>query len=491
MKIFLHIFIASICLIGCQSDKKQSAVTDTPQAKQVQEKTRPAQQPAVNQGEIDITQVDQDIASRPGRAPHPELPWYHNAAAYQVNTRQFSPAGTFLEVSRHIPRLTSLGMKILNIMPIHPIGKANRKGALGSPYNVMDYMTVHPDYGTIEDFKRLVQTAHANNMKVIIDWVGYSTALDHNWTKNNSTFYSTKAGKPALAADKNGRPLAGLKTATLNYDNAELRKAMIDAMRFWVTECDVDGFRCIDAEQIPNDFWQDAKSSLAADKKELFWIADGDNPRLHEVFDISSDNTLQSILANVAQGKAGTDKIESYLNQQAKALPKDGYRLSFTTNQKLNAQKGPGAEQFGANEMVAAVVANTLTGLPMLYNGQEAGLDQQLDPFKKDNILWKNKKLSRLYQKLFIMKQTNKAVWNGEFGSQPDIFHAQGGQIGYLREKGPDAILILANFGDEPATIRVDVKKTNMTDIYSRKTIDFSKVVNVTVPAHGYMYFQK
>lgn len=489
MRFLLHFFIAGICLLGCQSENKQSTISNT--TNQATQKKVDTNQESEQQGETDITLQSVEVEDRNGRAPHPELPWEHNAAVYQINTRQFSPAGTINEVSRHIPRLTSLGIKLLEFAPIHPIGKANRKGDLGALESVADYQAINPEFGTIEDFKRLVEAAHANEQKVVIDWVGHHTAYDHVWAKSHDGFYEKSGGKIAMAVDDKGKMLSGAKLAKLDYSNKEMRTAMIEAMRFWIQECNIDGFVCKDAQRIPMNFWKQAKNALASNKKDLLWIADNGGASMHQVFDATGSSALQKLLVDVAKGKVGTARIKTFMDEEKRKMPEDGYRLAYTTNNDLNATQGSTKELLGANEMPTAVVAFTLTGMPALFNGQEAGLDQKLSSTSKDPILWKSKKLSRLYQKLFIMKQTNKAIWNGPFGGEADIFLAKDRQIGFYRTKGPDAVVVMANFDDKPSTVRVDIDKKEMTDIFSRRSIDFSKAVDITIPPHGYMFFQQ
>ena len=250
--LFALLFIASIS--SCQNDKpamKEKDVTPATKTEQAQENGKST---------IDITMTGNEFAERSGRAPHPEFPFHHNAAIYEVNTRQFSKEGSFARVTEQLGRLSSMGVKIVWMMPIHPIGEKNRKGGLGSPYSISDYKGINPEFGTLSDFKNLVKTAHSRGMKVIIDWVANHSAFDNVWATDHLDYYTLKNGKQIVATDNDGKATDWTDVADLNYDNPEMRAAMIDAMKYWITECDIDGFRCDVAGFVPLDFWVDARA---------------------------------------------------------------------------------------------------------------------------------------------------------------------------------------------------------------------------------------
>jgi len=211
---------------------------------------------------------------------HPD--WSTNATIYEVNIRQHTPEGTFAAFEKDIPRLKDMGVKILWLMPIHPIGEINRKGGLGSHYSVKDYKAVNPAYGSLDDFKRMVNTAHSNDMKVIIDWVANHSAFDNWWTKDHLEYYLLDtAGKiqPPLGTD-------WTDVAQLDYTQKHVWPAMIDALKFWVKDCDIDGYRCDVAEKVPTPFWDEARAALDS-IKPVFMLAEAEKPELHlKAFDI-------------------------------------------------------------------------------------------------------------------------------------------------------------------------------------------------------------
>lgn len=181
--------------------------------------------------------------------------WTSGSNIYEINIRQYTAAGTFYAFAEHLPRLRDMGVEILWFMPITPISKDVRQGTLGSYYACSDYKAINPEFGTLADFKRLVQKAHDLGFKVIIDWVANHTGWDHVWTKTNPGFF--KRNSEGKFYDTNGWH----DVIDLNFYDQHLRKAMIDAMRFWVKECDIDGFRCDMAHLVPLDFWRQARMS--------------------------------------------------------------------------------------------------------------------------------------------------------------------------------------------------------------------------------------
>ncbi|MFM7770168.1 MAG: alpha-amylase family glycosyl hydrolase, partial [Bacteroidota bacterium] len=260
---------------------------------------------------------------------HPD--WSKNATIYEVNVRQHSPQGNFAALEKDLPRIDSLGIDILWLMPIHPIGELNRKGSLGSYYSVKNYTGVNPEYGTLQDFKKLVNTAHGLGMKVIIDWVGNHTAWDHPWMTQHPDWYTKDANGNVIP------PVADWSdVADLNFDNKEMRKEMIRALEYWVKECDIDGYRCDVAMMVPTDFWDEARAALDA-IKPVFMLAEAEQKDHHlKAFDMSYGWELLHIMNGVAKGEKNIDEIDAYMLRQAADYPKSAYKMCFTTNHDEN-----------------------------------------------------------------------------------------------------------------------------------------------------------
>lgn len=226
-------------------------------------------------------EVEKKVPSGPAISNVITPEWVKNAVIYEVNVRQYTPEGTFNAFTEHLPRLKTLGVDILWFMPVNPIGVKNRKGPLGSYYSVKDYTAVNPEFGTMEDFRRLVEQVHEQGMYAIIDWVPNHTAWDHRWTKEHPDWYKQ---------DEKGEfvsPFDWTDVIQLDYDNEEMRQEMIEEMIFWIRESDIDGYRCDVAHMVPVDFWDEARKEL--DKvKPVFMLAESDQYFLHKnAFDMT------------------------------------------------------------------------------------------------------------------------------------------------------------------------------------------------------------
>lgn len=339
--------------------------------------------------------------------------WAKNSTIYEVNIRQFSKEGTFKSFQQHLPRLKELGVDILWLMPINPIGKLNRKGTLGSYYSVKDYVDVNPEFGTKEDFKTLVDEIHNQGMYVIIDWVANHTAWDNKWVKTNPEFYTKDSSGNFVPPVPDWSDVIDL-----NYDNKELWKEMISALKYWVSEFDIDGYRCDVAGMVPIEFWNEVRTEL--DKiKPVFMLAEWDTPEMHKfAFDMTYDWDLHKIFNGVyAKERNSSDIIKHILNDQKK-YPDYAYRMQFTSNHDENSWNGTEYERLGKAAEVFAVLTYVIPGMPLIYNGQEIGFNKRLEFFEKDSIIWKENKFEKLYKNLNELKEKNKALWAGiESGS--------------------------------------------------------------------------
>ncbi|MFN6380604.1 MAG: alpha-amylase family glycosyl hydrolase [Flavobacteriales bacterium] len=425
---------------------------------------------------------------------HPE--WSKNANIYEVNVRQHTPEGTFAALTADLNRLDSMGVDILWLMPIHPIGKENRKGSLGSYYSVKDYKGVNPEYGTIEDFKAFVRAAHSKGMKVILDWVANHTAFDAVWVSEHKDWYTL---------DSTGRPVPPVAdwsdVADLNYDNKEMRAAMIDAMKFWIKECDIDGYRCDVAMMVPTDFWNDARASLDS-IKPVFMLAEAEMKEHHlKAFDMSYTWEFLHIMNEVASGKKNLSAIDTYLAQQDTAFPKNAYRMYFTTNHDENTWNGTGNERYGKARQVYDVLALTIGGMPLIYSGQEGG-EQYEDGkphryrfFDKDTIRWNGYKYQDFYTRILAAHKKNPALWNGEHGGKAKRIKTSNDDIIYAftRKVDNNEVIVLLNFSDKPQKIDfIDtLPEGNFMSIFNNETLSIYSKGNVKLQGYGYQVFVK
>lgn len=388
--------------------------------------------------------------------------WSKNAVIYEVNLRQYTKEGTINSFAKHLPRLKELGADILWIMPPYPIGVKNRKGSLGSPYSISDYTKINPDLGTLPDFKNLVKEIHKLKMKVILDWVGNHTSFDNVWINSHPEWYT----KDSLGNITHPIGTDWTDVADLNYDNKEMRIEMIKAMSMWIKDYDVDGFRCDVAGFVPNDFWNEA--TIAINKiKPVFMLAEWEDPSLNSVgFHMTYGWEFHSIMNQIAQGKKQVAAIDTFLKKDLTRFPKQSYRMNFTDNHDENSWNGTIKERMGNAGDAMNVLAFTLYGMPLLYSGQEVGLNKRLSFFDKDEINWNNKSKTPFYQKLIALHHENSAMWNGEYGALPVRINFGNEKIfAYTREKNKDKVLVILNLSGDKQKIKLS-DQLDVDDLY-------------------------
>lgn len=380
---------------------------------------------------------------------HPE--WSKDAVIYEANIRQFTPEGTFKAFTEHLPRLKEMGVDIVWLMPIHPIGEKNRKGILGSYYSVRDYKDVNPEFGTKEDFKALVDQAHDLGMRVILDWVANHTAWDHAWMEEHNDWYIKDSTGKIVA------PFDWTDVAELDYDKPGVRNAMTDALKYWVKEFDVDGYRCDVAMEVPTDFWNNARQSLDS-IKPVFMLAEAEVPEHHEkAFDMSYAWHMHHILNQVAQGKESANTIENVLAKHDTTFPEGAYRMHFTSNHDENSWNGTVYERMGDAALQMAVLSYVLPGMPLIYTGQEAALDKRLEFFEKDEVEWNKYPLAGFYTQLNELKSNNPALWNGNYGGSWERIETENDSKVFiiLREKDDNRVMGIFNFSEQPQSIAI------------------------------------
>lgn len=404
------------------------------------------------------------------RINHPE--WSKNATIYQINTRQFTEEGTFRAAERHLPRLKDLGAVILWLMPIHEIGAKNRKGSLGSPYAVKNYYAVNSEFGSLDDLKHFVKTAHNLGLYVILDWVANHTAWDNPLVNEHPEWY---------ARDWKGdfRPTPWWDWADiidLNYDLPAVRKYMTDALKYWVSEADIDGYRCDVAGFVPTDFWNNARKELDA-IKPVFMLAEWESRDLHaEAFDMTYAWSWNETMHRIAMGKADVNGLYIYYSWNEKAYPADIMRMTFVSNHDHNAWEGTEFEKFGDALEAAIVLSVVGEGMPLIYNGQEAGNPKRLEFFEKDPIEWKEHPLGDFYKKLFALKKANTALWNAKWGARMiNVFNnAPTKVLSFVRQNERDKVFAVLNLSDAPQAVTFDDSLYHgaYTEYFSRETVE-------------------
>lgn len=413
---------------------------------------------------------------------HPK--WSYNSSIYEVNIRQYTPEGTFKAFIKHLPKIKKLGVDILWLMPINPIGELKRKGTLGSYYSVKNYKEVNPEFGSKDDFKNLVDKVHALGMHIIIDWVANHTAWDNVWVKTHPEFYKKNSHGNFYTAVKDWSDVIDL-----NYDNDSLRATMINALKYWVKNFDIDGYRCDVAERVPMDFWKTARTEL--DKiKPVFMLAEGSKPILHKNgFDMTYNWKLKDLMNNYTKDKANIKDIENLFINEEKEYPTNSFLMNFTSNHDENSWNGSSIERLGNYNEPFAVLISTAEGMPLIYNGQEAGMDKSLKFFEKDLIPWRKNKIRKVYSKILNVKKINSAMWNGNQGGKMNFIETGNDKIlCYYRKKEGDFLLVILNLSDKKQSF-IDTNENMVGNFKNLITdVDVTLKKNETVSLEPFKY---
>lgn len=407
--------------------------------------------------------------------------WAVNANIYEVNFRQFSPEGTFNAFAEDLPRLQEMGVKILWFMPIQPIGELNRKGTLGSYYSIRDYTDINPEFGTKDDFKNLVKIAHDHGMKVILDWVANHTAWDAVWTESNPDFY---------LLDDEGNFYPPVEdwddVIQLDVENREMWSAMTDAMDYWVREYDIDGFRADVAYMLPIEFWIQAREYLET-HKPLFMLAEAEEPEMHRAFDMTYAWDYAQTIRDIGAGRASLSDLDKAMDLNLDRFDKRDYRMFFTTNHDENSWQGSDPDLYGENFKNFAVLSATIWGMPLIYNGQEAGLDKQLEFFEKDQIEWGNYRLQDFYTTLLYVNSTNQALFNGEIGGTYQKMSTDHDEsiFAFKRIGHHEQIMAILNFSDRLITFTfTDGHTGSWKNVFDGTQKEIDSIVTIAPNSH-------
>lgn len=417
---------------------------------------------------------------------HPK--WSYSANIYEVNIRQYTAEGTFDAFAQHLPRLKDMGVKVLWFMPIYPISEKDRQGQLGSYYAIQDFCAINPEFGTMDGFKSLIQEAHKLNMKVIIDIVANHTGNDHPWIKDHPEFFVYKDDGELL------HPHGWNDVAQLNYEHPEVHKAMIKAMKFWIDECNIDGYRCDMAHLVPLEFWIEAKRKISKMKEDLFWLAECEVPEYHAVFDATYTWRWMHASHDFYQGKMNLQSLLTVLYKSVTEFPCNAFRLYFTANHDENSWNGSEYEKYGDSARLFAVFSCTWNGMPMIYSGQEMPNYKRLQFFDKDQIDWTDDfKLHDFYKTLLTLKSNNKALRSGNpNGLTRIVSNPEENEVfSYLRKLQKEEVLVVLNCSDQPKDFEVNEVKGVFRNVFGGPDIDFEYNTSVYLKEWGYLVFEK
>lgn len=419
------------------------------------------------------------------------LEWSRNANIYEVNIRQYTPEGTLNAFAKHMPRLKEMGVDILWLMPVYPISEKNRKGSMGSYYAVADYQAVNPEFGTMDDLKSLVKQAHDMGMKVILDWVANHTGWDNIIMKDHKDWYTqNEKGEIVIPEGTDWSD-----TADLNYENQEMRKYMIESLKFWLTNADVDGFRCDVAGMVPTDFWEAARKELDAVKPVFMLAEDGGHELLENAFDMGYGWDFHHIMNDVVKGKKTANDMEAFFTKIDTVFPADSYLMNFITNHDENSWNGTIEERMGEGGKAFAVLTFTMPGMPLIYSGQEAGMNKRLKFFEKDEIDWSNMELASFYKELIALKKNNKALQNGVKGGKLVRINSDQNEkiFAFSREAEGNKVIVILNLSKEPvkATLEMDANAGNYACYKDGNKHDLAAKLAVDMKAWEYRVYVK
>lgn len=413
----------------------------------------------------------------------------NNRVIYEVNIRNYSSEGNFTGLKNDLPRLKDLGIDILWLMPIHTIGDENREGTKGSPYAVKDYLAINPDYGTASDLKALVTAAHAAGMEIWIDWVANHTAWDHVWVKDHLDYYAEKDGVRPYS------PEGWNDVVQLDFSNSAMRTAMIEAMKYWVKEFDIDGYRCDAATFVPLSFWREARTQVDA-IKNIYWLCEGDDAEYMQVFDCDYAWAFNTAL-NEFGSDNNTDKLIAECN---KLFSNTAYaqktRMVYLTNHDLNSHDGTEFKRYGNNVLPLTVLYFTLYDMPLIYNGQEVGMNKEMSLFNIDLVQWDptNAIYYNLFKKLTQLKRTQPALESGAGRAPIERYQTTEDKVfAYTKKKGNSEILVVLNLSNNP--VRFKFTGSAPAGIYydylNGGTREFSTQDNITLLNNGYSVYVK
>ena len=392
-----------------------------------------------------------------------------SAVIYEANIRQYSKGGTFSEFTKDLPVLKELGVKIIWLMPINPISSTKSKGPLGSYYAVSDYKKVNPEFGTEEDFRTLVKKAHDLGIYVILDWVPGHTGWDHIWIKEHPEFY-LKNDKGEITDPINhttGKSWGWTDVADLDYNNKRMKKAMSNAMKYWIEEFDIDGYRVDQAYAVPESFFNKTFKLLRA-LKPIFLLAETDieHPggiNLVSKFD-ASYHSGNYFLKQIAQGNMTVNEFENHLNSVLEKHKDENIILNYTSTHDVNSWQGTSEELYGnAYEMLTAFTY-IFPGMPLIYSGQEYDLNKRLLFFEKDFFPKKKGKTITFLQKLGKLKNTNKALNTGvggaDYHSLTELVKMKYGKenqiFAFERSNSKNKVIFIANMSKNYAQFTMD-----------------------------------
>lgn len=437
---------------------------------------------------VDTLHLD-DVLKSPyyGKPARQSAQWVKDAVIYSVYLRSYSREGNFDGLKKRLPELKNLGVTVLWLLPINPVGEKNRKGTLGSPYSVRDYYGINPEFGTMADFKSLLAEAHRLGLKLIIDLVANHTSWDGKLITEHPEWFTKDSAGNIVSPNPDWSDVADL-----DYSKPGLRKYMEDMMVWWVKDVGIDGFRCDVAELVPTDFWEEARRKLDA-VKPVMMLSEGSLPEHHiKAFDVTYSWNLYDMLLPMVSGQRPATALDTLLKTESLQYPVGSLRMRFTTNHDKNAWDAPAVTKFGPEALKAlSVLIATMPGIPLMYTGEEVANDRRLSLFEKVDVDWtRPRTMAHLDSALFHCRASHPALRGGTMTKLKTNHDDQ--VYAFLRTTSRDTVVVMINLHAAPVRFAVTwpenvaLDPAAYRDLFTRKPMGGGASKELELEGFGY-----
>ncbi|AMM53020.1 alpha-amylase [Rufibacter sp. DG15C] len=413
--------------------------------------------------------------------PFSSVPDAKDVVMYEVNLRAFSTAGNLNGITARLDSIKAMGTNVIWLMPIYPIGKIK---SVNSPYSIQNYKEVNPEFGNLESIRNLTTEAHKRGMAVVLDWVANHTSWDNPWI-NNKEWYTQVNGQIVSPVGTNWQDVADL-----NFDNQSMRGAMIDALKYWVFEANIDGYRFDAADYVPYDFWKQALDSLQAiPNRKLVLLAEGErNDHFTAGFQMNYGWSFYGKLKEVFAGQAATNLYSTHLAEYAN-IPAGKHKLRFTTNHDESAWDATPIVLFNGKNgaLAASVIATYMGGVPLFYGSQEVGTPEKVPFFYNSSINWTlNPDMFKAYQSLMKFHGQSNALKEGALKDYSNL-----DVVCFTRTTGTEEVLVVVNVRNKPIDFTLPAAFKNSTWMNALSADNVALGTAVTLNNYAYLVLKK
>jgi glycosidase len=393
--------------------------------------------------------------------------WVKNAVIYQANLRSFSKEGTFKAFEKRIPDLKKLGVSVISLLPVHPIGELNRKGALGNPFAIKDFYGINPEFGSLNDLQSLIATTHRQGLKIILGFVANQAAWDNRLIMEHPEWFIQNDEGAIVSPNPDSYDVA-----EIDLNQHEARKYIIAVLKYWINEVDVDGFSFISTASTPLDFWILTRHVLEQNKS-IMMIADESEPEYHlEAFDVTSGWSVFHAVNNSLRKSASAFPIDDSLRSEEDSLPIGSLRLRYLLPQQVSDQSDSLAPIGNfQKQLIQSLLLFTLPGIPFIVSGEEIGSTKRFDLFDKYELDWvSGKEIKTFYEQLGALRICHPAIQSGSYEHLKQN-HEQ--ILPFIRTSSMDSILIIINTSETKVSTNVSLSNNH----YIRWEDQFTKTI--------------